>query len=253
MVPNLENLYIKNCYFLTNVITNCIFEVCKNLSTLVLFGCGEISDEVFELVIRNCPKLTRLSLEHCIRLGPASFKAIHNRPSHFSQMTEINLNGLNKNFFDQDLEVIVSGETTRSLQKLSLRECKGLSQNSLGIISSYLSEHLTHLWIGQVDRINNDSIKRICECTKLREFEFGRTNNVCDESLARIGCYLTNLEKLRIHDINNITLKGVFALVTRADSLVDFCLSGCCNIFGFATMLEIVRHCKNFDTVIRLW
>ncbi|KAJ7425196.1 F-box and leucine-rich protein 22 [Willisornis vidua] len=83
-VCNIED-WMKNsfqkefCHRHENTVSDFLLEVCNrcpNLLSLTLSGCGHVTDESIEQLLRSCPRLQTLRIENCVRITDRALRAV---------------------------------------------------------------------------------------------------------------------------------------------------------------------------------
>ncbi|NXG11649.1 FXL22 protein, partial [Sakesphorus luctuosus] len=83
-VCNIED-WMKNsfqkelCHRHENTVSDFLLEVCNrcpSLLSLTLSGCGHVTDESIERLLRSCPRLQTLRIENCVRITDGALRAV---------------------------------------------------------------------------------------------------------------------------------------------------------------------------------
>jgi hypothetical protein len=190
-------------------------EPLQNLKELKLFNFNGITEKV----IRRLPvSLTSLGLRECSLLDYPVIEGL-------SRLTSLTLLDLSKcSNIDDDLINIIS-QTNPSLRRLTLRECRGVTNRS--------APHLAHLT--QLDcldlthtKFSNSGLKYLSTLTSLQSLVLQRCTTINDTGIPAIST-LTNLTSLNLYSCTNITDKSLEAL-TQMTMLCTLNLSYCKNI-----------------------
>lgn len=147
--PNLQELDLSNCLWLTNDYLKKVVEICPNLRRLVLtsnvqltflgwsvlqklpllYGldisrCHQVHDDDLLLILRACPQLTELDLEECRGLSERAFFDLAKSLPH---LVVLNVSRCHIS----DVSLIEIALRCRHLRELLLMRCKGISEKGL--------------------------------------------------------------------------------------------------------------------------
>jgi BTB/POZ domain len=221
-LPKLETCTVI-CYEMTD---QGVVEIAKlkDLKTLKLYACRNLTEDAFGKIIKNCPKLThlevsgyaRLSISFCQKLvkGLTGLKEllIHGEESFtdecVKELTALkNLSILElsycQNLTDASIEYI--SKSLHNLTSLRLVECVGLTDTSMKYISEGLKNNLTTLILNECKGITHESIPYMTQLENLTCLELIHIQLTLS-SAEEIG---RKLKKLTRFVLNNNGLKGI--------------------------------------------
>jgi len=148
-LPDLINLYLNNCYPVTDKGLNALKE-CSKLKKLSLFRCHKISDSSLEILAIKCKDLETLDITLCRNITDLGIKKIS---QSCSQLKSIILKGLD--ISDNAIDSLAL--KCKFLESLDLTNCRQLTDNSLKFLSLN-AEQLRELKIEECFKVTDFGI-----------------------------------------------------------------------------------------------
>ncbi|KAM1855711.1 hypothetical protein ACFX15_005655 [Malus domestica] len=207
----------------------------QHLEDLVLEGCLGIDDEGLATLNHSCKSLKTLNLSKCQNISHVGLSSLTNGAEHLKQLVLaygpavttdlgkclLNYSRLKSIRLDGCLVTCSAtkaiGSWCASLTELSLSKCSGVTDE---MESCSLVSEDAFLLIGQRcqfleeldvtdNEINNEGLKYISRCSKLRSLKLGICLNVTDDGLTHVGSGCPKLKELDLYRSRGITDAGI--------------------------------------------
>ena len=200
---NLNDLYIKNCYTLTdNGLENC-----KNLRRLSLFRSVKISDKGIISISTKCKQLEELDLTLCIEISIKGIKALSENCGNMKHLVSKGLH-----LRDDAVELIANG--CSQLELLDLTNCYQITDQSLGVLSLKWKS-LRVLNIEECFKISDVGIETIStDGSLLNELSLAGCQNITSKTLK----HLQKLMMLAVLDLRFCTNLAAFDVLNFINS-----------------------------------
>ncbi|KAF5726244.1 grr1 family protein [Tripterygium wilfordii] len=200
--PSLRVLSLWN---LSSVGDEGLFEIangCQMLEKLDLCHCPAISDKALLAIAKSCPNLTDLTIESCPNIGNEGLQAVGKFCSNLKSVSirDCPLVG------DQGIAGLLSSATFVLTKALSLANCFGIKDQSLGM-------------------------PQLSSCKSLRSLTIRNCPGFGDASLNVLGKMCPQLQHVELSGLQGITDAGLLPLIENSDAgLVKVNVSGCMNL-----------------------
>lgn len=156
---NLTTLKLSGCRQVTPWALMKVFESCTKLKSLDVSFCSLITDEQIKLLSENCRDLRLLNLRECKQISDVGI-------SYISQgcpmLSEINLRRSEMPFRISDVALLQLGQGCQHLVSLNLHGCEMVSDTGISWLASW-SKELRHLDLTNCTKITNKGIRNIGE------------------------------------------------------------------------------------------
>lgn len=170
-----------------------LLEIPRDLQALDISQCPWMNQATLKQFSVSCPFLKKLTFGSNIQLNFTAWGELNK----FRQLIALDLTRCHQ-INDQDLLVIL--KACLGLRELSLEECRKISEKGF------------------------DAMSR--QATRLTHLNLSRTS-IADNSLVEISSHCRSLISLDLTRCENVTDKGVLALVKQASSLKELTISQC--------------------------
>lgn len=213
--PEVTRLNLSNCAITdTALMMMSVSNAAKNLISLNLSGCADISDLGIKVLSQACPKLESINLKNCINIT--------------------------------DQAIVSLGYNCNNLQRLRLNGCEKLTDECLVTIANY-NLKLRWLDVGLCSGIGDEGVSAIVgSCQHLQWLDLSRpspksstnarlesivdlgytSQNITDETIIKIAENCRELELVDLSYCTAITDDGLLALANNAKLLRSLSLKG---------------------------
>ena len=264
-------LYLDNCYWLTDQAICYIGELCPNLHTLSLKGCAQVNDPGVAQLSNNCFKLRKIDF-YLTRVSDRGFNLlVDSNPAieKFRLPTQANckrmLEAISRKCTSVT-ELILQDSINESprlddntlrqfiekfpmLRKLHLTWCCHITDRTLQSVAANCRT-LQSLRIKECPMISDDGIRSIAErCRLVEDLHLERQSLVNNSCCYAIRDHLHHITSLGLID-TCVTDVGIEAIATNGDNLRTLCFGENCfrpqNIKG-ACLPTIIQHCSRLE------
>ncbi|KAK1370721.1 F-box/LRR-repeat protein 3 [Heracleum sosnowskyi] len=219
---NLRQLKAGHYYLeLSTIVLNC-FKDLNNLQTIRMDG-ARVSDHILQVIASNCKLLVDIGFSKC--KGVTDFG--------ISQLVLgcFKLKILDLTCCDElsNRAIAAIADSCRNLMCLKIESCNLLTEKSfesLGSRSSLLEE----LDVTDCCGVNDEGLKHISKCSKLKSFKLGHCTNISDKGLSDIASNCSNILELDLYRCKGVGDEGLAALATGCKKLKKLNLSYCIQI-----------------------
>ncbi|KAJ3037829.1 hypothetical protein HDV00_001330 [Rhizophlyctis rosea] len=228
----LEVFRLENCFHISGILVRSLGMHCGMLKQVDLPGCP-ISDSFVPHLTKNCPNLERLDLSFT-NLTIASLHAII---THCPALLQLDLSECREIESDVTLDYTIKESYNRPLQWLNLRNAP--VGDDLLRFTAVHCPNIQDLILESCTLITDDSLVKLASSlTQLRRLDISFLDNITDLSLnaftlrAQQSYPNYTLEELYLSACDMVTPQAVHALVQKATKLECLVLDGCEKILG---------------------
>eukprot|EP01018_Ginkgo_biloba_P000376 Gb_39799 [translate_table: standard] len=230
---NLQSLELVKCKQISDIGLGCIAEGCSKLQSLNLTWCVRITDHGVELVAAKCKELRNLNLSY-LQITNKCFASI----TYLYHLENLALVGC-LDVGDDGLACLKNG--CKSLQRLDISKCHGVS--CAGIISLASGSTALHqLTLAYSISITNALLSSFQNFGSLQTIRFDGCL-ISSTGLECVGKSCGSLRELSLHKCSGVTDGGVSALVACCRELNKLDLSFCRDLTDVA-ISAIAASCR---------
>lgn len=161
----------------TKSVLESLLEALPYSEELNLASCSWLSDALFFITIRRCPRISRLNLSHNFQLTLRSWGELANYPG----LTEINLSQCSS-IDDDDLDLIVS--SIPQAMSLCLDDCTKLTDQGIEAIARQCRSLEELSLNGCLSLVGTGVVEIVTRCSSLKELSLQRCRGLRPELIA---------------------------------------------------------------------
>jgi hypothetical protein len=202
----LKHLDLTKCSLVSEAALLELAKNCKHLSSLSLYGCHRVTNRSVMKLLSHCHELTVLNLTDCSKISDVAFHQLFQ--------------------LDEDEKKLLLNDVKQKMRRRST--IRALASFHPGGGYTLVSLRLRNCAL-----ISDKTIKRISDaCQNLRDLDLSGCHTLTDLALlwlAESEFLATNLRKLWLRDLTNITNTGLSWLVSKQQNVRFFLLdvTGC--------------------------
>eukprot|EP00003_Mantamonas_plastica_P022854 TRINITY_DN395_c1_g3_i1.p1 TRINITY_DN395_c1_g3~~TRINITY_DN395_c1_g3_i1.p1 ORF type:complete len:1152 (+),score=313.68 TRINITY_DN395_c1_g3_i1:317-3772(+) len=241
--PKLKRLMLPNCVHLDDEGMIEVALRCRELVLLMLNGCTQISESAIYQISQSCMSLKSLHIGNCRQIDGASLIQVGN---NCSNLADLDLQGMPQ-LTDTEVEQLVKGCGSH-LYKLNLKHSGGVGHKTVIALGMYASESLRMLNVGNCNKLNDNCVKALSNCTALQAIDFSGCMSITDEGMLRFLQRCTQLQSISLFKCSLVTDASIHQLRQYNDNsrLRSLDLASCENVSD-ESLVELVKVCPGLQ------
>lgn len=257
-VQNLENFSLEGCRIDRTSIHSFLLQNSR-LVHVNLSGLAGATNAAMKILAAHCPRVEVLNIEWCNNIDNRGLKKVVEGCPRLRDLRAAEVRGWD------DVDLMVALFKRNTLERLGLKNCDSLNDESLAALMEGVDEELDiltdrpivpprklkHLDLTRCRSITDDGVKTLAGNVPFMEgLEMSRCGGLSDEAFVALLPTMPVLTHLDMEEVDSLTNDVLKTLATSpcAPHLRHLCISSC-ELLGDTGMLPVLKACPSLSSL----